>query len=184
MPTWLTRGSAPQRRKLNEAHSVLPLPQAEQSALPLDLNAQLKEPGFTLGHVLATETGRAAHPLDADRSARARRLAWQQALLAKIGMRGQVFANFRADVDIQDELVLPYNAARNYLIVVNTGPNTIFAAFERAADSATAVPIVSGGSYEPILGTVSSLHLISAITAQQAVIVEGFYTWAGARTGV
>lgn len=181
MPNWLTRGTAPRRRRLNEAHAVTPLPQHEQSALPTDYNIQLDTPGFTLGHVLETRTGRPAHPLDGDRSAAARRRAVLNNILSKIGMRGQTFANFRADVTIQDELVLPYNPMRNYLIIVNTGPNTIFVAFERAADSATGVPIVSGGSYEPILGTVSSVHLISAITNQQAVVVEGFYTWAGAR---
>ena len=94
-------------------------------------------------------------------------------------MRGQTFANFRADVGITSNLILPYNPMRNYLIIVNTGANTIFAAFARSADSATGVPIVSGGNYEPILGTVSSMHLVSAVAGQQAVIVEGFYTWAG-----
>jgi len=181
MPNWLNRGTAPRRRRLNEAHAVTPLPQSEQSALPSDYNIQLDTPGFTLGHVLETRAGRAAHPLDHDRSAKARRVAWQTALLAKIGMRGQTFTNFRADVTTIDELILPYNPMRNYLLIVNTGVNTIFVAFERAADSATGVPIVSGGSYEPILGTVSSVHLISAIVAQQAVMVEGFYTWAGQR---
>jgi len=183
MPTWLTRGTAPQRRRPRSALAVtpLPLPQAEQSALPPDVNAQLKQPGFTLGHVLETSVARAAHPLDGDRGSAAARRAMVQRILSKIGMRGQTFANFRADVEIQDELILPYNPMRNYVIIVNTGANTIFVAFERAADSATGVPIVSGGSYEPILGTVSSVHLISAVAGQQAVIVEGFYTWAGAR---
>jgi len=183
MPTWLTRGSAPQRRRPRSALAVtpLPLPQAEQSALPGDYNAQLKEPGFTLGHVLETRVGRDRHPMDADRTRAGARRALFLRILSKIGMRGQTFANFRADVGITDELILPYNPMRNYVIVVNTGANTIFVAFERAADSGTGVPIVSGGSFEPILGTVSSVHLISAVAGQQAVIVEGFYTWAGAR---
>lgn len=179
MPTWRTRGRAPHRTRPPGGRPE-PLPQKEQSALPPDYNEQLDTPGFSLGHVLETEIGRPAHPFDERRDAGAKRAAILNAILSKIGMRGQVFSNFRVDVGVTDELVLPYNPMRNYLIIVNTGTATIFAAFERNADTATGVPIVAGGNYEPILGTVSSVHLVAG-TPQEAVIVEGFYTWARAR---
>lgn len=165
-----------------DARDVVPM--ELQTGLPDDITAQLKEPGFSIGHV-TTEDPRIRHPLDGRTNAGAKLRAGMAGMLdlilTKVGQRGQIFTNFRAAVGVADQLVLPYNPARNYLIVVNTGAQTIFAAFERAANAATAVPIVAGGNYEPILGTVSSLHLVSTVALQSAVIVEGFYTWAGGR---
>lgn len=158
-----------------------PLPPDQQSAIPGEQQAYLPEVGWSTGHLLTEDPlARVAHPMDGRQGVAATSKNLLARILGKLGLHGQQFSNFRADVAVRDAVVFPYNPLRAYVIIVNTGPATMFAAFGRAANAATGVPIVAGGNYEPILGFVNSLH-VSSTVAGSAVIVEGFYTFAGLR---
>ncbi len=158
-----------------------PLPPDQQSAIPEEQQVYLPEVGWSTGHLLTEDprTVRRPHPMDGKQGAVATTKSLLARILGKIGLHSQQFSNFRIDVTVADEIVFPYNPLRAYVIIVNTGPATIFAAFGRAANSATGVPIVVGGNYEPILGFVNSLHVNSTVDGS-AVIVEGFYIFPGA----
>ena len=168
-------------RKQRLMASGEPLPPDQQSAIPAEQQTYLPEVGWSTGHLLTEDplARRRPHPMDDQQGAAATSKNLLARILGKLGLHGQQFSNFRADVAVRDSVVFPYNPLRAYVIVVNTGPATIFAAFGRAANAATGVPIVAGGNYEPILGFVNSLH-VSSTVAGSAVIVEGFYTFAGA----
>ena len=157
-----------------------PLPPDQQSAIPADQQVYLPEVGWSTGHVLTEDplARRRPHPMDKKKGLAVTSKNLLARILGKLGLHGQQFSNFRIDVTVRDAIVFPYNPLRAYVIVVNTGPATMFAAFGRAANAATGIPIVAGGNYEPILGFVNSLHVNSTVVGS-AVIVEGFYTFGG-----
>jgi len=169
-------------RRIRLVASGEPLPPDQQSAIPEEQQVYLPEVGWSTGHLLTEDplARRRPHPMDGAQGFAATSKNLLAMILGKLGLHGQQFSNFRVSVAIRDQVVFPYNPLRAYVIVVNTGPATMFAAFGRAANAATGVPIVVGGNYEPILGFVNSLH-VSSTVAGSAVIVEGFYTFAGAR---
>lgn len=159
-----------------------PLPPDQQSAIPAEQQVYLPEVGWSTGHLLTEDpfVRRRPHPMDDKKGAAATSKNLLALILGKLGLHGQQFMNFRVDVTVADAIVFPYNPMRAYVIIVNTGPATMFAAFGRAANAATGVPIVANGNYEPILGFVNSLHVNSTV-AGSAIVVEGFYTFGGAR---
>lgn len=156
-----------------------PLPPDQQSAIPAEQQVYLPEVGWSTGHLLTADPFiRRPHPADGSRGVAATSKNLLARIANKLGIHGQQFSNFRIDVTVADAIVFPYNPMRAYVIIVNTGPATMFAAFGRAANAATGVPIVANGNYEPILGFVNSLHVNSTV-AGSAIVVEGFYTFGG-----
>jgi len=70
--------------------------------------------------------------------------------------------------------VLPYSPTRIYLMLQNRGSADVFVSFGHTA-TLNGFEIPSGpGFYEPILGTVSSVHMIAASGTQPVTVVEGF----------
>lgn len=87
----------------------------------------------------------------------------------------QTFNNFLFQAIVTSELIIPYNPTRTYLMLQNKGVSSVFLGFGREADVASGFEIVGGGGfYEPILGTVSSVHGIAAAGIQNVTVVEGF----------
>jgi hypothetical protein len=72
------------------------------------------------------------------------------------------------------QLVLPFNKARVYLMLQNQGTSRAFVAFGHVATDRDFQIPTGPGFYEPILGTVSSVHMISAVGTQPITVVEGF----------
>ena len=179
MANWLSRSTdTPPPRRRRRGDRFDPVPTALQTALPSDLTVvDMTKRGFTLGDV------RDAHPYDERRDIGAGTRGILERILGRIGIHSQVLTNFRADVGVIEETIIPYNPMRAYLFMVNTGAAEVRIAFDRAADTNTGVPIASGGFFEPILGTVSSMHAVAAVANQELVIVEGFYTWGRWRGG-
>ena len=87
----------------------------------------------------------------------------------------QSLNNFLFQATVTSQLVVPYNAARVYLMIENIGAANVFVAFGKAATVLDSFRIAGGGGfYEPIFGTTSSVHCIAAAGTQSVVIVEGF----------
>ena len=87
----------------------------------------------------------------------------------------QHFNNFLFQAVVTSELIIPYNPNRTYLMLQNKGVSSVFLGFGREADVVSGFEIAGGGGfYEPILGTVSSVHGISAAGTQNVTVVEGF----------
>ena len=87
----------------------------------------------------------------------------------------QNFNNFLFNATLLSQLVVPYNPNRTYLMMQNNGAGAVRVGFGRQADLNSGFVIAAaGGFYEPILGTVSSIHLISAVGTNQVVVIEGF----------
>ena len=72
------------------------------------------------------------------------------------------------------QLVLPYNKDRVYLMLQNQGTQNAFVAFGHVATSRDFRVPTGPGFYEPILGTVSSVHMITAAGTAPITVVEGF----------
>lgn len=87
----------------------------------------------------------------------------------------QHFNNFLFQAAVTSELIIPYNPNRTYLMLQNKGGASVFLGFGREADIVSGFEIAGGGGfYEPILGTVSSVHGIAAAGTQNVTVVEGF----------
>lgn len=69
---------------------------------------------------------------------------------------------------------LQYNKNRTYFAIQNKGAVSIFIAFGRPATTDSFEIPAGPGFYEPILGTVSSVHVIAAAGTAMVQIVEGF----------
>jgi hypothetical protein len=87
----------------------------------------------------------------------------------------QSLQNFLFQATVVSQLVVPYNAARVYLMVENIGAANVFVSFGKEATTADSFRIAgNGGFYEPIFGTTSSVHCVAAAGIQNVVIIEGF----------
>jgi hypothetical protein len=68
---------------------------------------------------------------------------------------------------------LKQNGLRSYLIIMNTGSNTMFARFGNSnQNTSDGVPIPAGGNYEPAKAPSNSVYLISP-TGSFATVIEG-----------
>lgn len=149
-----------QRRDLNEI-----IPQQFQAALPGDILYQPEKVGGSLGF-----SGK--KPPGAD--------FWDELEAeaeAGVGLGlniRQTLNTFLFNATPVSQLVLPFNKARVYLMLQNQGTSRVFVAFgHTATDRDFQIP-TGPGFYEPILGTVSSIHMISAAGTQPITVVEGF----------
>ena len=176
--TWVQRaGFRRRRRDVGE-----PLPNEYQTGFPADYFAHLPDAGNVPAPELIIRAGRflesrKVHPQDGKPRNEVRDVL--RRILSRLGMHNQILTNFRAVIGVADIIVLPFNPTRAYVFMTNTGAFEIRVAFDRGADGVSGVPIPAGGFFEPILGTVSSVHAISTVAAQSLVIVEGFYHWGG-----
>lgn len=66
--------------------------------------------------------------------------------------------------------VLQVNAQRTYLLIQNTGSNSIVVSFDNTNPGLT---IASGGSWEPGKAPINSVYLKSSTSTSTAVIIEG-----------
>jgi len=55
--------------------------------------------------------------------------------------------------------VLPANKNRRYLLIVNTGADTIFVSFGSASTTVSSIPVLGGGNYEPWVVANSEVHI-------------------------
>lgn len=86
----------------------------------------------------------------------------------------QILNTFLFNATPVSQLVLPFNKARVYLMLQNQGTSRAFVAFGHVATSRDFQIPTGPGFYEPILGTVSSVHMIAAAGTQPITVVEGF----------
>ncbi len=144
--------------------------QDHQTGLPPDIYYQPIHVGGSLGFGGKPELDIQWDKLEADAAAEAER--------APLGPREsylQNFNNFLFQAVVTSTLIVPYNINRTYLMLQNKGALSVFLSFGREADAASGFEIAGGGGfYEPILGTVSSVHGIAAAGTQDVTVVEGF----------
>ena len=142
-----------------------PLSQWENTALPKDI---LYQPGVIGGsHAIPRQRRDDFWDELADEA---------QDLTAVMGSANlrQVLNDFSVKAQPISDQVLQYNAKRTYFAIQNRGAASIFLAFGKPA-SLESFEIVPGpGFYEPILGTVSSVHVISAVADVPLTVIEGF----------
>lgn len=101
---------------------------------------------------------------------------WLKGLYNKLGFHGQKMINYRFLVQTESSVVFPFNADRAYILLVNNGTAEVRIGVGRSATLFDGIPLpASGGFWEPILGTVDSVHAVSTAVDQELIIVEGFY---------
>ncbi|MFI5416187.1 MAG: hypothetical protein ACHQXJ_02415 [Nitrososphaerales archaeon] len=65
------------------------------------------------------------------------------------------------------------NAARTYLIIMNTGGNTVIVKFGSVQSALEGVPIPAGGSYEPIEAPGNSVWIETASATSTVTLMQG-----------
>lgn len=139
------------------------VPQEFQAGLPPGILYQPVHVGGSLGFGLKPRKTDVWDQIDSDA---------QASISGKADLRQDLY-DFSVDIAAVSELVLPYNAKRIYLMVQNIGGAIAFLSFGKSATTnGFRLPAVTG-FYEPILGTVSSVHAIG-VAATTLVVVEGF----------
>lgn len=148
-----------------------PLPEHLQTGLPPGILSQPDYVGGSLGFGPSEELEDVWDKLEAEAAAD---------VLAP-GVAGtnlrQVLNDFIFQATVVSQLVVPYNTARIYLMMQNVGAANVFVSFGRSASITAGQSFRiagAGGFYEPILGTTSSVHMITAAGTQPVNIVEGF----------
>lgn len=149
-----------QPRNLNDI-----VPQEFQAGLPGGILYQPEKIGGSLGFSMPKPAGDMWDDLERDVEA--------EGVGAGADPR-QVLNTFLFIATPISRLVLPYNKNRVYLMLQNQGTSTTFVAFGHTATSRDFQIPTGPGFYEPILGTVSSVHMISAAGSQPITVVEGF----------
>jgi len=150
-------------RDLNEI-----IPMEYQAALPAGILYQPEHVGGAMGFA----AGKPAEDFWEDLEAEAEAAA-DAGPGGAVSLR-QSLHSFLIMVPTTSQLLLPYNANRIYLMLQNKGTASIFAAFGHTASSADFEIATGPGFYEPILGTVSSVHAVSAAGSQPLTVIEGF----------
>ena len=144
--------------------------QEHQTGLPPGIYYQPTHVGGSLGFGGKPDLESIWDQLEADAAAAAERapLGPGQSYL-------QNFNNFLFQAVVTSALIVPYNINRTYIMLQNKGVSSVFVGFGREADAGSGFEIAGGGGfYEPILGTVSSVHGIAAAGTQNVTVVEGF----------
>jgi hypothetical protein len=67
----------------------------------------------------------------------------------------------------------PQNGLRTYLILINTGSQTVYVKFGSAQATTEGVPIPAGGSYEPNKAPANSVWADTATSTSTLTIIEG-----------
>lgn len=93
-----------------------------------------------------------------------------------IGYHGQRMMNYRHLAQTTTQRIFPANPYRCYLLIVNKGTQEVRIGIGRSASLTDGLPLdAAGGFWEPILGTVDSVHSITTVADQELIIVEGMY---------
>jgi hypothetical protein len=143
------------------------IPQDQQTGLPPEIYYQPTHVGGSLGFGGKPTLESMWDKLDAEAAAKALPGPGQSYL--------QTFNNFLFQATPVSQLVVPYNRLRTYLMLQNNGAAAVRVGFGREADLNSGFAMAAGGGfYEPILGTVSSIHAISAAGTNNVVVIEGF----------
>lgn len=99
-----------------------------------------------------------------------------RAPLDPIGYHGQRMMNYRHLAQTETQRIFPTNPYRCYLLIVNRGTQEVRIGVGRSASLTDGLPLdAAGGFWEPILGTVDSVHSITTVADQELIIIEGFY---------
>lgn len=149
-----------QPRSLNDI-----VPQEFQAALPGGILYQPEKIGGSLGFSMPKPAGDMWDELEREVAA--------EGVGVGTDVR-QVLNTFLFMANTTSRLVLPYNKNRVYLMLQNQGTSRAFVAFGHVATSRDFQIPTGPGFYEPILGTVSSVHMIAAAGSQPITVVEGF----------
>ena len=145
------------------------LPQDQQTGLPPEIYYQPIHVGGSLGFAGKPVLEPMWDKLEAEAAAAADQVPGQFRSYL------QTFNNFLFQATVVSALIVPYNANRTYIMLQNKGASSVFLGFGREADAGSGFEIAGGGGfYEPILGTVSSVHAVAAAGIQDVAIVEGF----------
>lgn len=156
------------------ARQRAPLPQDRQTGLPAGILFQPAHIGGSLGFGGKPKIESVWDGLEAEASALAPGAGVPGAPGVGPDLR-QNLNDFVVQARVKSKLVIPYNPNRIYLMVQNRGSANVFISFGHAASDKSSFQISPGpGFIEPILGTVSSVHLVSAGGVQPVIIIEGF----------
>lgn len=147
-----------------------PIPQDHQTGLPPGIYFQPVHVGGSLGFAGKPRLEPMWDKLEAEAAAAA-----AGAPGGRFASYYQIFNNFLFQATTVSALIVPYNATRTYIMLQNKGASSVFLGFGREADAGSGFEIAGGGGfYEPILGTLSSVHGVSAAGIQDVTVVEGF----------
>lgn len=150
---------------MRDPTSMAPLPQAQNTGLPEDV---LFQPNVIGG----------SHALPAGK----RDDFWEQlgdeaqseSTVNNGSNLRQRLNDFPVQAGLVSKQVLQYNAKRTYFAIQNRGASSVFIAFGRPASLESFELPPGPGLYEPILGTVSSVHVIAAVDDVPLIVIEGF----------
>lgn len=70
-------------------------------------------------------------------------------------------------------LVMPANAFRIYLLIVNTGSNPVIVKLGSVQSALEGIPIPAGGSYEPIQAPGNGVWIETASSTSTVTLVQG-----------
>jgi hypothetical protein len=94
-------------------------------------------------------------------------------------------SNFQSPVTVTatttSTQVLPGNAHRNYLIVINTGSNPIVLKAGSAQTMGEGIYIPAGGNYEPIQAPQNSIWIETTMSTSTVTLVEGNLIYGGSQ---
>lgn len=142
------------------------IPMEYQAALPPGILQQPEHVGGALALTAQPKPDDVWDQIDAE-----------QAAVAGVGELNlnQNISNFSFIAMSVSQVILQYNSKRSYLLLQNNGASDVRVAFGRTADLTSGLVLSAGGGfYEPILGTVQSVHGISAAGDSQVTVIEGF----------
>jgi len=84
-------------------------------------------------------------------------------------------SNRSFDLNQNSRRLLSANKRRRYLLIVNTGAETVFVSFDSQSNVGSSIPIVVGGNYEPWVASNSELHARTAFGLTSSVVISEGY---------
>jgi len=87
---------------------------------------------------------------------------------ANFYMYGPVISGVATGVSTQ---FFPQNTLRSYLLIVNTGSNTVYANFSGVQVGPQGIPIPAGGNYEPLHAPSNAVYLTTVTPNVSSVLL-------------
>ena len=150
------------------------VPLHRQAGLPADILWVNPQVGGSLGFRDPRDTGDIWDQLDVEAAEQAQDGPGVAGAPGGAANLRQNLHSFQVMVETTSGLVLPFSKDRIYLMLQNKGASKVFAAFGHTASEADFEVPTGPGFYEPILGTVSSVHMVASSGSQPVTVIEGF----------